>query len=292
MVTATGCVRKRALLHGVRFSYLKPEHDGVTGSCGLEDAVPAARCRPLIISSSPRTALLRRDGAVGTDGHLGAEHLMKHTLFKNSSSPESIPFFPNNPSISHLAWQHAEPICRGDGGSVGIAFCKACVSHDHSRKAYMHGNRCIFISLHDSSAISCLVFVFTWQVLWVVLQNSRPVHKFLCVAEIGLWGGSSAPNELFPSSVSLSCRLVSTHIWHLCNQLSELLSCWTGRPRRQTNGCYSDVRRAFKRLSLRSAFVDDWLWSLMAWHNHLHPYLTSSPELSFHPPLYSLCISA
>lgn len=156
----------------------------------------------------------------------------------------------------------------------------------------MHENRCIFISLHDSLAISRLVFVFTCQVLWVVLQNSRPVHKFLCVAEIGLWGGSSAPNELFPSSFSLSCHLVSTHIWHLCNQLSELLSCWAGRPRRQMNGCYSDVRRAFKRLSLCSAFVDDWLWSLMAWHNHLPSYLTSSPEFSFHPPLLSvyLCL--
>lgn len=112
------------------------------------------------------------------------------------------------------------------------------------------------------------------------------------LSEIVLWGGSSTPNELFPSSFSLSCRLVSTHIWHLCNRLSELLSCWTGRPRRQMNGCYSDVRRAFKRLSLRGAFVDDWLWSLMAWHNHLPPYLTSSPELSFHPPLYSvyLCL--
>lgn len=155
----------------------------------------------------------------------------------------------------------------------------------------MHANQCLYISLHDSIAISCLVVVFTCQALWVILQNSWPVHKFLCIAAIGLWGESSAPNELFPSNFSLSCRLGSIHIWHLCNRLSELLSCWTGRPRRQMNGCYSDVRRAFKRLSLRSAFVDDWLWSLMAWHNHLPSYLTSSHELSFHS-LFSLCISA
>lgn len=69
------------LLHGVWFSYWNPESDGATGSCGPEDAAAAAHCRPLIISSTLHTALLHRDNAVGTDGHLGAEHLMKHTRF-------------------------------------------------------------------------------------------------------------------------------------------------------------------------------------------------------------------
>ncbi len=83
-VTVIGRVRKRALLHGVWFSYWSPESDGATGSCGLEDAAAAAavaHCRPLFISSPPHTALLHGDNGTGTDGRLGAEHLMKHTFF-------------------------------------------------------------------------------------------------------------------------------------------------------------------------------------------------------------------
>lgn len=85
-----------------------------------------------------------------------------------------------------------------------------------------------------------------------------------------LWRVSSAPNELLPSNFSLPRRLASIHLWHACNGLSELLSCWSRRPCKQMNSSYSDVRRAAEALSLRCAFVDDWLGSLMA-GNHQSP---------------------
>lgn len=38
-------------------------------------------------------------------------------------------------------------------------------SVSHMITAHIHANPCFFISLHDSKAISCLVVVFTCQVL-------------------------------------------------------------------------------------------------------------------------------
>lgn len=87
---------------------------------------------------------------------------------------------------------------------------------------------------------------------------------------LGFWGDCSASNEFLPSNFSPSCRLGSIHVWRLCNPLSELLSCWTGRPCRQTRGCYSDVRRAFKHclFAVLLWMIDSGL-KMMAWQNHL-----------------------
>lgn len=65
----------------------------------------------------------------------------------------------------------------------------------------------------------------------------------------------------------------------ISGMLSELLSCWSRRPCKQMNSSYSDVRRAAEALSLRSAFVGDWLGSLMAWHHPLPSRLTSKSSL-------------
>lgn len=54
---------------------------GATGICGLEEA-SAAHCRPLFFSSPPHTALFHRDDITGSNGHMRAEDLMKHTFLK------------------------------------------------------------------------------------------------------------------------------------------------------------------------------------------------------------------
>lgn len=96
---------------------------------------------------------------------------------------------------------------------------------------------------------------------------------------ISLWrraSVSSAPNELLPSNFSPSCRLASTHVWHVCNWLSEPLSCWSGRSRQQMSSSYSDVRRAAETPSLLWMIDSE---SLMARHDRLPSRLASNPPL-------------
>lgn len=125
--------------------------------------------RLLIVSPAPLTAHPRWDDAAGTDGLLAAQHLMKHTLF----------FF-----LTHrlLFLQHQYCLCRTSGRAAPKPLWRA--SHDH-----IHATPCLFISCHDSIAISCLVVVFTCQVLWDVLRNSWPVHTFHC------WDGTFVKSE-------------------------------------------------------------------------------------------------
>lgn len=106
--------------------------------------------------------------------------LMKHTHFffffflsLHSSSPVSVPLS-TTPALppSHI-WpgQHTN---RCQGPHVTASMQKPC----------------LFISCHDSIAISCLVVVFTCQAWRDVLRNSRPVPTFDC------WGnGTFAKSE-------------------------------------------------------------------------------------------------
>lgn len=133
---------------------------------------------------------------------------MEHTLFSfflKNSSLVSVPLLRNtgNASIAHLAETHKPPL-------------RGTAPHDH-----VHARPCLFISRHGSIAISCLVVVFTCQVM-------RCPSELMASPHISLWRRgfvSSAPNELLPSNFSPSCHVTSTHVWHVCNWLSELPSC-------------------------------------------------------------------
>lgn len=108
-------------------------------------------------------------------------------------------------STHHLPFQFLfqqhQPCLRHTSGGAARKPLRTA-SHDH-----IHAKPCLFISCHDSIAISCLVVVFTFQALWDVLRNSWPVHKFDCWGMGHLQRVSSAPNELLPSNFSLPCRL-------------------------------------------------------------------------------------
>lgn len=145
------------------------ESDGVTDSCGQEDPTSVSDSRLLITSPAPLTACPRWDDAAGTDGHLAAEHLMKHTP----------PFFLTHHLLFH---QHRYCLCHTSGRAT------------RKRRKQPHmttfmQNPCLFISCHDSIAISCLVVVCTCQALWDVLGNSWPVHTFPC------WDGTFVKSE-------------------------------------------------------------------------------------------------
>lgn len=81
----------------------------------------------------PHIALLHREYASGTTGHLGVSWELNeaHLFFSLSYPlPLSQPLSPNtnNPYISHLAWQQNRYCMLGNSGSEGIAFCKVCLT--------------------------------------------------------------------------------------------------------------------------------------------------------------------
>lgn len=204
-------------------------------------------------SSPPHTALLHRDDITETNGRLGPEHLVKLTFFLLFSSVN--PFNQHQQSLHLTSGLAVGQICQGVCVCVCVNVYVWATKASHACKA----NAFLF-ALVTVQLLARLVALFPCHALWDILHPS----ELMATSRIPLhyWDGlceesAASPNEFPPSNFSPSCRLGSIHIWHLCNWLS----CWTGRPRRRKNGCYSDVRRAFKQLSLRSAFVDDWLWS-------------------------------
>lgn len=147
-----------------------PCSDGVADSCGQEDPMSAHSLRasyrfPCIPHSlSPLGRCCRDRWPPGSWASNEA-----HPFFFLLIIPCFTSCFNNTSiaSVAHLAGQHA-----------------AAASHDH-----IHANPCLFISCHDSIAISCLVVVFTCQTLWDVLRNSWPVHTFHC------WDGTFVRSE-------------------------------------------------------------------------------------------------
>lgn len=202
-------------------SYWSLESDGASGSCGLQNAAAAHRglcsspLHPTMFCSTGTTLL----GQMATWEPQNKWSKPFFFFFTSTTCPNV-----HNLFISHLAWQENRSALEFEGGAE-LHFAN-CVSHDQSHKAYMHAKPCLFICLHDSMAISCMVMVFTCQILWKILQNSWPVHKCLYITETGFKGGCRYPNEFFPSNFFPSCRPGSIQIWLLCNQLS----CWMKRP--------------------------------------------------------------
>lgn len=142
---------------------------------------------------------------------------------------------------------------------------------------HTHAHPCLYISRHGFVAISCLVVVFTCQALWDVLQNSRPVHTFHR-GDGDLWRGSSASNELLPSNFSSP---VALHPFTSGMYATGSQSCSRAEVEGRASR-WTVVTRMWgeqRRHCLHSAFVGDWLGSLMARHHHLPSRRASNPSL-------------
>lgn len=148
-------------------------------------------CTASLCSSplTPHIALLHRDYASGTTGHLGVSWALNEAhLFLSLvlPLPLSQPLFltPTIPSSHIWPGSRTDTVCWEMREMRESPFAK-CVSHDQSHKSCMPAKSCLLICPYDSIAISCLVAVFTCQALFDILQNSWPVHKFPCFTEMG-----------------------------------------------------------------------------------------------------------